>query len=227
MAKTATERKRLSREREKKKLIRLDGWFESKLYKQLMELIRDYKGQYVIWCFKGGEMATIEIKYSKGDKVYSAGSVYTNKSITCPDCLGCGKWTVRFADGEEIECECQTCARGWRHSSGYIVYQEYAPSVVQLTIGQVGLDEDGGRYMCEETGVGSGTIYCEKNLFSTKEEAEIAADMKYQELMKHIAKNNFKKRYDFADKLGTFGYSRAAALIENKKMQQWLNLIKA
>lgn len=44
MVRTATERKRLSRERKKKKLIRLDGWFESKLYKQLMELIENYKG---------------------------------------------------------------------------------------------------------------------------------------------------------------------------------------
>ena len=44
MAKTATERKRLSRERKKSKFIRLDVWVESKLYKQLMALIENYKG---------------------------------------------------------------------------------------------------------------------------------------------------------------------------------------
>jgi hypothetical protein len=44
MAKTATERKRLSRERKKKKLLRLDGWFEAPLWKQLMAVIENYKG---------------------------------------------------------------------------------------------------------------------------------------------------------------------------------------
>jgi len=43
MAKTAKERVYLSRERKKLGLIRLDGWFESKLYKQLMALIENYK----------------------------------------------------------------------------------------------------------------------------------------------------------------------------------------
>ena len=44
MSKTATERKRLSRERKKKKLVHLDGWYELPLWKQLMALIENYKG---------------------------------------------------------------------------------------------------------------------------------------------------------------------------------------
>ncbi len=44
MAKTGAERIAAHRERKKKKLIRLDGWFESKLYKQLMAVIENYKG---------------------------------------------------------------------------------------------------------------------------------------------------------------------------------------
>ena len=44
MAKLGAERAAACRERKKMKLIRLDVWVESKLYKQLMELINNYKG---------------------------------------------------------------------------------------------------------------------------------------------------------------------------------------
>ena len=44
MARTKAEQKRLERERHKLGLKLIHGWFESKLYKQLMALIEDYKG---------------------------------------------------------------------------------------------------------------------------------------------------------------------------------------
>jgi len=44
MVKTGAQRIAAYRERKKKKLIRLDVWIESKLYKQLIELIDNYKG---------------------------------------------------------------------------------------------------------------------------------------------------------------------------------------
>ncbi len=44
MAKTATERKRLSRERKKKELVHIDDWFELSLWKRIMALIENYKG---------------------------------------------------------------------------------------------------------------------------------------------------------------------------------------
>ncbi len=44
MARTEAEQKRLERERKKLGLMHLDGWFEAPLWKQLMELIKNYRG---------------------------------------------------------------------------------------------------------------------------------------------------------------------------------------
>lgn len=170
-------------------------------------------------------MATIEIKFAIGDTVYRAGSSYENKTMQCPDCMGTGQWTVRFADGKEVPCPCQTCERGWQGSPGYLTYNEHEPIVKQLTIGQVGFEEGRGRYMCIETGIGSGSIHYEEFLFKTEEEAKIQADVLYEERMKYIAKNNFSKRDSFARKLGTFGYCRADALEKERQMRQWCGLL--
>jgi hypothetical protein len=50
--------------------------------------------------------------------------------------------------------------------------------IQQLTVGQVRIQagyEPETRYMCEETGVGSGTVWREENLFLTMIEAELDA----------------------------------------------------
>jgi len=171
-------------------------------------------------------MATLEIKYSIGDTVYHAGSYVSEQSAECPDCLGSLKWVVRFATGEEAECACKTCDKGWSGASGRITWNEHQPKVMIYTIGQVGFEDGRGRYMCEETGIGSGSIYCDDTLFSTHAEAEGAANKICDAQMKSVAKNNFKRKYEFADKLGTFGYSRKKALEENRKMRRWIELIK-
>jgi len=61
-------------------------------------------------------------------------------------------------------------------------YSEFAPSVEVLTIGSVRVDthdiEHPVSYMCRETGVGSGQIHCEADLFHTREEAQAAAEAK-------------------------------------------------
>lgn len=170
-------------------------------------------------------MATIEIKFAIGDTVYRAGSLYINKTVQCPDCLGTKQWTVRFADGSETPCPCQTCERGWNSSLGYLTYNEYEPTVEQLTIEQVVFEDGRGRYMCIETGIGSGSIHYEEFLFKTEEEAKIRADVLYEEQMKYIAKNNFSKRDSFAHKLGTFGYCRAYALEKERQMRRWCGLL--
>lgn len=170
-------------------------------------------------------MAIIETKFSDGDVVYSGGSHYLEVREKCPDCLGSCRWTVLFADGKTDTCPCQTCSRGYMGSVGYIVYNEYQPSVVKLTIGQVRYDDEGARYMCQETGIGSGTVYSEKNLFSTKNEAKEYAEQQYKRTMANIAENNFKKRSSFADRLSTYGYTREDALKKEREMRNWIKLI--
>lgn len=170
-------------------------------------------------------MATLEIKYAIGDVVYSAGTRYVEKTEVCPDCIGTKKWIVKFPSGEEKECPCQTCKGAWNESLGYLKYSEYAPSVVTLTIGQVGFEDGRGRYMCEETGIGSGSVYYDENLFSTSEEAQTASKVRYEDQMKRIAQSNFKKRGEFAERLELFGFIRAEALRKERDMRSWLKLI--
>ena len=97
-------------------------------------------------------MTTFEIKYNMGDIVYSPSTNYAKTKIECPDCLGKKVWTVRFATGEEVNCDCQTCNEGYT-STGFVSLQEYSPKVETLTIGQVGFEDGKGRYMCNETGI--------------------------------------------------------------------------
>jgi len=73
------------------------------------------------------------------------------------------------------------------------------PVVRVLTIGQVGFEEGRGRYMCEETGIGSGTLYYDETLFSTHKEADVEAKKICDAQTKNVARNNFKGKYDFAD----------------------------
>jgi DnaJ-class molecular chaperone len=90
----------------------------------------------------------------------------------CNTCEGTCKVTV--AGHEDVTTYCPSCRGGkiWQDTEGkYFVIQ-------QLTVGQVRIQagyEPETRYMCEETGVGSGTVWREENLFLTMIEAELDA----------------------------------------------------
>lgn len=174
-------------------------------------------------------MATITTKYNIGDKVWTAGSSYQQKTIQCPDCLGTKKWTITFADKHSEETKCFTCSRSYDGSLGYISYNEWQPTIEEYTIGLIqGMDNGIPIYMCKETGIGSGTLHRENNLFATKAEAEIYAQEEYIKRMAYIAENNFPKKGSFAKALerDVYGFSRYEALRKEKQMRQWIELIK-
>lgn len=120
----------------------------------------------------------IETKYSVDDAVYVGRAEWGSEPIPCPDCKGTGKWTVVANSGPSgfWETTCQTC-RDWGNYSGYgtgKVKQSTRIAITEYrTIGSIQVDTNGDvvRYMCVETGVGSGSIYYEKDLFPTREEA--------------------------------------------------------
>jgi len=95
--------------------------------------------------------------------------------VQCPDCLGTKEWRVLLPSGEEFQHDCRTCSRGY-YSEGRVAEYGDRGIVVERTIGSIRVDTaDENRpvsYMCCETGVGSGTVYDEKNLFLTKQEAD-------------------------------------------------------
>lgn len=128
-------------------------------------------------------MGTITTKYSIGDKVFHAWTTTERKQHPCPDCLGEKKWSAKAPSGREYKFDCPRCAAGYRSERDIsLEYSAFAPRVQRLTIGQVraqsGGDNPRNEYMCVETGVGSGTLYYEHDLYSTEAEAFAAAEAK-------------------------------------------------
>lgn len=127
-------------------------------------------------------MATITTKYSVGDVVYHASTVQTRKQHPCPDCNGTRKWKAQSPAGGEFEFACPRCSASYQSDRDLSLdYTAYAPIAGKLTIGSIqvntapGSYDHGNRYMCIETGVGSGSIYDEARLFETEDAALKAA----------------------------------------------------
>lgn len=133
----------------------------------------------------------IETKYSPGDIVYSAGFSGGQRQTPCPDCLGQKEWQCRTPAGEEFAVPCGTCYSAW-NSTGYISSYGTDPRVERLTIGTVQVDTRGNeiRYMCKETGIGSGTLHSEDRLFRTEAEAMVRAVEMAQEAERERIRRN-------------------------------------
>lgn len=128
-------------------------------------------------------MAIITTKFSIGDTVYHAWTTTERKRHPCPDCLDSRKWEAKSPAGREYQFDCPRCSGQFQSDRDISIdYSVFTPSVHCLTIGQVeahaGGSEAKNRYMCHETGVGSGTVYYEQDLFSTEAEALEAATIK-------------------------------------------------
>lgn len=119
-------------------------------------------------------MAVIETKYNLGDVVYYAGYYHDSYFEKCPDCDGTGEWKV---EGKDLRIKCKTCNESsWQEvTAGKVRKFKFFPSVRKLTIGQiratVGYDPE-IKYMCKETGLGSGTLWSESMLVKDKKTAE-------------------------------------------------------
>lgn len=122
----------------------------------------------------------LETKYSIGDKVFYATTTRETKHAPCPDCLGTKKWKAVSPAGMEYEIDCPRCSANYLLDNDLtLAYEIYTGAVVSLTIGQVKIDTKnlGAEYMCLETGICSGSVYNERDLFSNKSEAAEAADI--------------------------------------------------
>ena len=124
-------------------------------------------------------------KYEIGQQVFIADTHENSTPLPCPDCKDTTTWTVTTGAGESFTVPCQRCAGGYRNVDLPSLYQRiWTPFVRSLTIGQVrietpvarhGWNEEPVNYMCVETGVGSGSIYRESQLFATESEAQAQA----------------------------------------------------
>lgn len=118
-------------------------------------------------------MATIKTKYNLKQVVYNAYCENSPYYVKCEDCDGTGYWEVANKDKK---IGCHTCNKegSWRNNPGKVTLYKYFPRVQELTIGQIratiGKDAE-VRYMCKETGIGSGTLWNEKSLTDNEEYA--------------------------------------------------------
>lgn len=127
-------------------------------------------------------MAAFETKFSIGDVVYRASIATVTKQHPCPDCKGSRKWKAISPAGSEYDFTCPRCSSSYQSNRDLsLSYAQCEPSINCLTIGSVRVDtheRKGNQYMCLETGVGSGNIYYESDLFHTEDEALKAAKQK-------------------------------------------------
>lgn len=128
----------------------------------------------------------MQSKFNLGDKIYRLGGLhidYPKKHKECNVCSSTGQVTI---NGETFWCP--KC--GGKAETDFSVshYYREKPSAIAYTIGQISVrvqkDKTEIRYMCKETGIGSGAVYCEDECFATYEEAVLATDkenLQYQQ----------------------------------------------
>lgn len=116
-------------------------------------------------------------KFNIGDTVYVPDLEYTEHRETCPDCMGSGLWPITTPAGETMNLACPTCnPYEWGQASGTVAVREWRVVVRELTVGSVRTNTEARNgetveYMMNETGVGSGRVYYESRVHSTREEA--------------------------------------------------------
>ena len=122
-------------------------------------------------------------KFGIGDKVFFPNALATQTRRPCPDCNGTRKWKAIAPSGIEIDMDCPRCARSYTDAALSLTAMTYTPIVQRMTVGKVSAEISGDgtsrvSYMCEETGVGSGSNYREDQLHADEAEAKaIAAAM--------------------------------------------------
>lgn len=155
-------------------------------------------------------MSVLTTKYSIGDVVYFGTTLQERKQHPCPDCLGTKKWSATSPAGASYEFACPRCSAFYNGDRDLMLeYTAHAPYVTKLTIGSIQYDTNndawhhgGARYMAVETGVGSGSIYAEADLFATEDEARAAALVKAASLDKSV--QWVAKLYDKALKISDY-----------------------
>lgn len=131
-------------------------------------------------------MAVLTTKYDMGQRVWRAHTTIEQKQHPCPDCLGTREWEVASPAGGAFKVECPRCAAGYQAERDLSLKYAWAEAAATpLTIGQIKAStekgdewDSGNRYMCLETGIGSGSVYPEASLFETEAEALAAAQVK-------------------------------------------------
>jgi hypothetical protein len=143
---------------------------------------------------EGKEKMRIETAYAINDVVVPISVLSKETWVECPACGGTGKVTLR--DGEHPCPKCygnrgskQYCDHCWQITSPITIGQVRAVLTNLKKTGMFdnvgeyadGSDELEVSYMAYETGVGSGSVYYERNLFRSNADAQAECDMRNAE----------------------------------------------
>lgn len=113
----------------------------------------------------------LKSKYNIGDKVVRIDEIRQSIFIPCKACEGTGTYFLN----DSIERKCPECFGNkgkveWAGTHNWIIMKK------DLTIGLIRIEANGNnikcQYMCEETGIGTGSIWKEEELFLSVEMAE-------------------------------------------------------
>jgi hypothetical protein len=123
-------------------------------------------------------------KYRTGQTVYCARVTSERQTLPCPDCLGAQKWKVLTPAGSELTGDCLRCGSYSEIRGVPSLHRNvWKPAVQPLTIGS--LEIQTGRhyrepisYMAVETGLGSGSVYPESQLYADEAAAQSVAEAK-------------------------------------------------
>lgn len=119
----------------------------------------------------------IPTRYDLGDVVWHVHKLTARRAAFCGLCAGDG-WVAIAADATK-RAICPDC-HGRRYSQTEMVYEEPRATISRLTLGLVDVrvlpDSTTVRYMADETGIGSGSMHEERDLYPSYEEAMAECD---------------------------------------------------
>lgn len=112
-------------------------------------------------------------EYNIGDKVWWATCGTREVTLPCSICFGKLKITLILGNDERIETPCDYCIIGFEKPKGYTNEYQRFSDVKEITItGKEVIENEKGRQVGYR--YQSYILYKNKNIFDTKEEAEIA-----------------------------------------------------
>lgn len=128
----------------------------------------------------------ISTEYNFGDQVWTLHRSSETLELPCRFCRGRQSLPVEGPGGETKWADCPEC-KGMPSMARIAVVPTWVASEKPLTIRQVRIELTEGvdcrdmperdeGYMCEETGVGSGTVHRPENLFHSQAEAKEEAE---------------------------------------------------
>lgn len=118
----------------------------------------------------------VKTKFAMGERVWKAWKGSESYWEPCAFCDATGQ--ISSADGNTIrpcpECYGRKGSKEWR-SKKWLVQGPLTVGEVRLEINADTFEE---RYMCVETGIGSGTLHEAEHLFETEDEAQAYCDLR-------------------------------------------------